>query len=429
MKMQKILLIICLILLLANHTALAVQPVASSFTLANGIRVVSVYISGSSNVSIFSFFPMGLVYDGPGKAQWSHLLEHMIVRSPKPLSYTEANAETLPDNIRLDFYGSVDNWQQGLSHHVCWIKGTPFTEQRLQEEKINVNSECDVVAKRFATHKFAMAAWAQGYRHGRKHASLKGDINKVTLNEIQEYRDAHLVVLDKVVICIVGGIDVKALKPIIMENFATVKNNAKMQEPVELHPGNLKITWDIEARHLMLTWPIPRFNEQDYPALMVASKWLMMKFFADSELKKSAPMVFSGADLITPEKNFFYISASLKPGVSSAAVGKKLQQHLQALSLDSANPLEAGMIGQQLSYQLSHLTDPALLREQTPKSMTDAMIEANIGLQWGMHEFHYGSYRKALAKKLTTVTATQVQRVVQKYLTSDKCSSCTINPE
>jgi hypothetical protein len=97
-------------------------------TLDNGIRVVSIHFPSSTNVSIFTFSPMGLTSDDPNQAQWSHLVEHLVIRSTIPTDSPEANAETLPDHMRLDFYGHTGNWQNALTHHRRWLEGVPFTE-------------------------------------------------------------------------------------------------------------------------------------------------------------------------------------------------------------------------------------------------------------------------------------------------------------
>ncbi len=415
-------------LLLGSGRLSAAKPQVDSFILANGIRVVSLYIADSNNVSIFTFLPMGLASDGPGQGQWSHLIEHLTFRTTVPYGTQQANAETLPDHVRLDFYGTVDNWQQGLSHHARWLKGIPFKKQSLESEKRHVNSECDVVAKRQATHKFAVAAWAQGYRHGKTHAALKGNINKVTLREIQQYRDQHLAVLDETTVCVVGGLDAKTIKPIVTEKLGTISSQAKIAQPVKLHLGNRKMTWDLDARHLMLTWPIPAFAHDDYPALMVASQWLMMKLFMDAELKKLTGGVFAGADLVTPEGNNFFVSASIKPEASFDDVRKRIEPHLATLR-STATLLETAMIGPQLSYQLTNVMDPAMLKAQAPASVSVAMIEGNIGLQWGMREFQYGQHRDALAKGLAAVTAEKVHQAAVKYLAKEKCSVCSIEPK
>ncbi len=418
-----------IILLSASGRALAAKPKVDTFALGNGIQVISLYIADSKNVSIISFLPMGLASDGPGQAQWSHLVEHMVLRTPVPLPYNQVNGETLPDNMHLDFSGTVDNWQEGLSLHAKWLKGIPFTKERLQAEKPRVNSECDFTAKRFFTHKFAIAAWAQGYRHGRKHAALKADISKASLEEIQRYRDSHLAVLDRVVICVVGGIDAKTLKPVITEKLANITSTAKTPEPVKLHPGDHQMTWDLDARHLVLSWPIPSFTHKDYPSLMVANYWLMMKFFTDPELKNLTGLVLSGTDLSTPEGDFFYISASLKPNASFDEVRKKISHHLQILRSQSAPQTETAMIGKQLSYQLTNLRDPAIAKAQAPANVTEAMIEGNLAIQWTIHDFRYGSNRATLAQRLAAVTPEQVSQAAKTYLTNENCTIIRIRAQ
>ena len=131
----------------------------------------------------------------------------VVLRSTGLTDLSRANAETLPCCMRLDFYGDARNWKEGLSHHRRWLEGAPFSEASLEAEKPKVKSECDWTAKGFATHKFALAAWAQGYRHNQNHAALKGDVDRVSLGDIQKYRDNRLVVLSNIVVCVVGGVN------------------------------------------------------------------------------------------------------------------------------------------------------------------------------------------------------------------------------
>ncbi|UCG48745.1 MAG: insulinase family protein [Phycisphaerales bacterium] len=402
------------------------KPRVESFTLESGIQVLSIHLPDSNNVSIFTFLPMGLGCDGAGRAQWSHLIEHLTIRTTVPGGSREANAETLPDHMRLDFYGTVDNWREGLSHHARWLEGTPFTAESLRAEKRAVNRECDFVAQRQFTHKFAMAAWGQGYRHGLSHAAIKGDVVKAELGDVQDYRDRRLAVADRILICVVGGIDCGTLRPAISTEMGKIRLQAKAVEPVELHPGNRTLTWDVNARHLMLTWPIPACSHADYPALLVARQWLTMKLFSDSQIKKATGMTLAGADLGVPEGTFFYVSASLKPDAAIEDVRKSIERHLQ--SLRSAAGFELPMIAGQLSLQLTNITDPKMLRGQTPANVSDAMVEGNIGLQWATREYRYGPARPIIAKRMATLKARDVQLAAAKYLSPEKCSVCSIEP-
>src|SRR5205814_9574235 len=53
-------------------------------TLSNGIRVAVVPFPNSTNVSLFTFLPMGLAIDTAQRRQWSHLLDHLAIRSTFP---------------------------------------------------------------------------------------------------------------------------------------------------------------------------------------------------------------------------------------------------------------------------------------------------------------------------------------------------------
>lgn len=411
-----------------EHSSAAEKPTAESATLANGIRVIAVHFPGSTNVAIFTYLPMGLASDGTQQSQWSHLVEHLVIRSTVPADSPMANAETLPDHMRLDFYGHIGNWEEGLKHTGDWLRGVPFTEQNLITEKPKVNSECDFTVKSLATHKFAMAAWSQGYRHDQKHAAIRGDITKATLAEIQEYRDERLVVLTNTLVCIVGGIEPVKVLDAFAAKLSSIRSEAKPVAPVKVRPGRREMTWDLDARHLVLTWPIPAADHGDFPALLVAAQWLNMQFFSDQELTKLTGMVFAGADLTTPEGNFVFVSAALRPGASFEAVSEKIDRHLQQLTSGKGNLSLIPMIGKQLAESLTTLPDPAGMKGQLSANMTPAMLEMNVGLQWGMNEFRYGAQKVAFARKLNSANIERVQGAARRRLSPNECSVTTIRP-
>src|SRR5882672_1232151 len=143
----------CLLLVLAS-VGIAGEMKIQTKTLQNGVRLVAIHNPGSKRESIFTFLPMGLTSDGPGQTQWSHLVEHLVVRSTAGWDVEHFNAETIDDHMRLDSYGAVENWQDGLDHHRRWLQGVALTEQSLKAEKPNVIEEADTTARNSFTHKF-----------------------------------------------------------------------------------------------------------------------------------------------------------------------------------------------------------------------------------------------------------------------------------
>lgn len=396
--------------------------------LTNGIRVVSVHFPASTNVSIFTFLPMSLTSDGPNQAQWSHLVEHLLIRSTMPANSPQANAETLPDHMRLDFYGNTENWQEGLSHHRRWLEGVPFTEASLAAEKPKVIAECDFTARNFATHKFAVAAWSHGFRHGAKHVALKGDVTKAALADVQRLRDERLAVSNEVTVCIVSGLDAKAVFAEAEKQLGDLRLHAALSPALKAVSTNLDLTWDLDARHLLMTWPIPDFRQPDTAALMVAAQWLNMQLASDSDLKRQVGMAFAGADLTTPEGNFFFVSASLRPGADAEAVRKAILKQVERLATSAGESSQAALIGRQLAASLTEIPDPQTIKAQAPPGMSLAMLEGNLGLQAGMHEHRYGAHRKLLAQQLADVSPRKVQETSRTLLSLDKSAVCTIRP-
>jgi predicted Zn-dependent peptidase len=411
-----------------SQTSNAEKPRTETWILPNGIRIASVFFSGSTNAAIFTFVPMGLVADGPRQAQWSHLVEHLVIRSTVPGELSIANAETLPDHMRLDFYGNTSNWKEGLSHHQRWLRGVPFTEATLAAEKPKVKSEGAFTAQNFATHKFALAAWAQGLRHGQTNAAIQGDIDRASLSDIQNYRDTRLAVLSNTLVCIVGGIEPAKIRASASEGLGAIKSTANPAASVKLHPGNREMTWDLKANHLVLTWPIPAHEDKDFPALLAAAQWLNMQFFSDAALKKMTGMAFAGADLPAPEGNFFYVSASLRPGNSFKDVRKILEKHVGYLGSAEGDLSSLPMIGRQLAESMTTLQDPASMKGQMPPNVSPAMLEMNLGLQWAMNEFRYGTRKPLIARKLLELTKEDVSQAAKKHLSTSKCSVISLEP-
>lgn len=405
-----------------------INAALTSLTLSNGIHVLAVRFPASTNVSIFTFLPMGLTTDAPGQAQWSHLIEHLVLRSTVPADSSEANAETLPDHMRLDFYGHSDNWREGLAHHRRWLEGAPFTEASLAAEKPKVIAECDFTARNFATHKFAVAAWSQGYRHGKQHVALKGDVTHAELAELQRLRDERLVVSHQVTVCVVSGLEAKQVVAEVQQQLGALSLRSAPSLTSDSKPGTAKLTWDLDARHLLITWPIPDFRQADHAALMVAAQSLNLRLSSDPQLKRQTGMTFAGADLVTPEGSFFFVSSSLWPDSDMEQVRQAILGHVGKLSSDLASAVQARFIGRQLSTVLTEVPEARLLKARLATGLTMAMLEANSGLQLGMHEHRIGAYRATLAGRLSGVSASDTQRAASAFLSEAKASVCLLSP-
>lgn len=422
--------IVVLFLLCNFSLAFAAPPEVTRFTLSNGIKVVNLYVENSTVVGIFSYLPLGLAADGKAKTQWSHLIEHLTIRTTGSIDFKTSNAETMADNMRLDFMGNTDNWMDGLKQHAQWLSGLPFSAESLTEELPKALSEIDVTEKRLATHKWAFAAWNQVFRHGETTISMRGDVQSAQLGELQEYRDLHLVQADQVLLCVIGGVKTETLKPAMEEQLGSINLTAKTLPPATATSETAKdqvTTWDINVTHYMETYAIRNVGNRDYPALYMASLLLRIACMQDAQLKELTGFVLCGVDLITPEQIYLYVSASLKPDTDIEKVKERIGELINQLKQPGKNAM-VPMYALNFSMQLSSPPDIAIVMQQKPIGITEDMMLGNIGLQWGMLEYQYGDALPKFASALASVTADDVADVVNRYLTEDKQMTLLLKP-
>ena len=412
--------------LLTSNTA----PKVTRFTLNNGIRIVNLHVENSTDVGIFSYLPLGLVTDGKARANWSHLINHLTVRTAGPIDYKTSNAETMADNMRLDFMGNTDTWTQGLALHAKWLAGLPFSAESLTEELPRVLSQFDYIEANLVTHKLANVAWNQVFRHGETDITMRKDIQSAQLSELQEYRDQHLVQADRVLLCVIGGVDPETLKETMETQLGTINLTEKTLPRSTVPPKIAKdqnATWDINVTHYMETYPIPNPENEDYPALYIASLLWRLACTQDAQLKGLIGYIYCGVDLVTPEQVYLYVSASLKPDADIEKVKQRIGQLMNPLK-QPKNNTQVPMIAQSLSMQFSAPPDMKTLMQQKPENVAENLMLLQLGVSWGTVEYQYGNNLSQLASAFADVSANDVANVVNRYLSEEHRMTLLLTP-
>jgi predicted Zn-dependent peptidase len=397
--------------------ASAEQVTTTSARLPNGIRLIYVHVPGSKNIAIYSVLSMGLASDDADHAQWSHLVEHLVMRTTMPNDLTHGNAETMAAGMRLDYYGPARSWHDGLSHHQRWLEGLPFTQKSLQTEVPLANSEVDSTAHNLASGKFAIAAWNQAYRHGLDHANVKHDLVTARLADVQRYRDAHLVISDRTVVCAIGGVDSKEFVAGAAEALGNLKSQAKPRRPLgNIKPRDGVISWDVDSTHLIMTWPVPGpEHATDCAALIVLGALFSEQAMADPDTKRFGPYPMAGNDITSPEGDFFEISLTLNPGVKPREARAPLEKWIDAFKTSRAMRAAVPEVARQFSQQLK---PPTLALIQSNSGGGERwMIEAQLGLLLAIAEFQYGAHREAVIHALENLKPEEIDRVIDTYLT------------
>lgn len=405
-------------------------PKVTRFTLSNGIRVVNLHVKDSTDVIILSYLPLGLATDGKAKPYWSHLINYLTFRTIGPIDHNTGNGETLADNIRLEFIGNTDNWIQGLERHAKWLSALPFSAESLTEAHSNVLRQFDHIEENLATHKLAYAAWNQVFRHGETDIAMRTGIQSAQLNELQTYRDLHLVQSDRVLLCVIGSINLDTLKDTMEKQLGVINLTEKTHPQPTVRPEIAKdqsATWDINVTHYMETYAIPHSEDEDYPVLYIASALLSLAFVQDTQLKELTGHIFCNLDLITPEGTYLQINASLKPGADIGKVKQRIRHIINQLK-QPENNAQVAMAAPFFSMQFRAPMDVKIVMQQQPVGVSETMVLGNIGVQWGMREYQHGDTLSQLGSAFANVSADDVANVANRYLTKHRRMTLLLTP-
>jgi predicted Zn-dependent peptidase len=254
--------------------------------------------------------------------------------------------------------------------------------------------------------------------------ALKGDVERATLAEVRRLRDERLVVSNRVTVCVAGGLDAGTVFGELEKELGGLKLTGSDVPAVKLSEGagEFGVKWDLEARHFLMTWPIPDFRSEEYADLMVAAQGLNMRLNMDAELRKSFGLAVAGVDLATPEGTYFYVSVSLRPGVSFEKAQAAVVEKLKGLAADRELAGMSPEIGKQMASMMIEIPDAAVLKAQTPAGMSSGMMEGNVGLQLGSNAHRFGSERATVAKRLERVNGESFAAAVRKYLGTEKAA-------
>ncbi|MEW6284386.1 MAG: hypothetical protein AB1758_37570 [Candidatus Eremiobacterota bacterium] len=359
-------------------------------TLPNGIRILAVHQTGDSQV-LFVFLPLGLTSDPSGGAQWSHLLEHLVIRSTHPLGSDDANGETLPDHMRLDLYGRAADLDSQLASARKWLAGPAFATETIRVECGRMNQEVDYAVKNRVAHKFAVAAWNQAFRHGRSRVAVRSEPARATPAQLAELYAARSGPL----VCVGGPVPAETSLNRARKALADLKlPRGKVARAGK--PAAGPIHWDLPVHHTLLIWPIPGPEHPDHPALMLLGPTVMVA--ASQDRGWTAGPLVAGADLFTPEGCFFYASYT-----GPVALRARVEGYL-------ARPRAPWGAASSLADSLTRVQPAG---------------GANAVLQLAMAEYRYGPRRSAVASGLSRA---DLEAAARRYLTSERAACWELVP-
>ena len=401
--------------------------------LPNGVTAAILHVEDAPKQSFFTFLPAGLYGDGAHRAQFAHVAEHMLIRSTDPASLQadgfEINGETTGSSLRLDSYAEPAKWRESLERHARWVAAREVDGEVLEREKQRIAGELEGTVPRGYTHKWAMAAWSQIAGAGLEHAAVRGDVDGASVEEVASYLKERMPGARRIHIVAAGPVSPEELAKALEEEFGklpaepateTVRPKGKT-----LAKGDLRATWDLEARHYLEWYPIPAEDPATLVAVQLLAQHAFFSFATSGHPGLTGGKALVALDLSTPHGRALTVNVALDEKTDVGELRAAIRSSLDGLFAENAAGGVAGTI-QRTRMQLGQLPDFASLRQQMGERGT--LIEAQTALTLSMEEIRVGLTLPEILAQLEALEPATVEKLAGKILAEKRRSSLLLEP-
>jgi hypothetical protein len=379
--------------------------------IPGGPRLLLVHAPSARRQTTFTFLPMSLVSDDPGRAQWSHLLEHMLIRSTDAeglmVEGVTFNGETTQAYLRLETFAEPDEWKNALERHALWLSARAFEPARLSREKRVIEMEEQNTAAAGFTGKFALAAWNQVIAHGRRDVAVHGDVLDATAEQVNAYAAAHMRLDDSVLIASIGPIAIEQVEAEITRLLQAMPENVRGDAaaapggpdtspaaplPAGTQPELICATWDLPTRHAMFWWPLPDRRPQTLAAATAVARAVHLRFLSDKNRATLARSIQPYPFVVGRGKPCLMFDACLNAGVQPDQVADALQTVIADLTSPASKAGQQTIVfaGRMAANETPLRVDFAALARQMPTQLKDAVEGVwllgllNVEYAWGI---------------------------------------------
>ncbi len=416
----------------------AAAPVAAdpwhAWELENGVRVIAVEAPLAESQAFFTLLPLGLLDDEADRAQFAHLVEHLVVRATDPDELARedvvVNGETTALALRLEAIAQTENWRTALGRHVEWLQVDDVDPEILGREKEHIAQEEEITAQRGFTHKWALAAWNQVVRHGSEHVAVHGDVAGASVEDAEDTLARRVRCGRGTLVVSVGPVPVDEVRAAIDETIGALPGQPWVASAPTVPPDEVgarrdqAATWDLPARHYLEWFPVPDGSALDRIRADALAYLLNVRLSQRGALAAMGVEATAQADLVTPEGRWLLISASLPQGVDAGAV----RAELESLRAEVGAGQEPRWVVQRLQLEMTSLPDFAAIRAQAGDDPAALWLEAQIVLGRVYGQLNMGMDRAELEHAYPGLDATDLISFGDAVLLDGRRSSLLLEP-
>ncbi|KQW69251.1 peptidase M16 [Phenylobacterium sp. Root77] len=432
---------LCLGLALPAHAADAVPPIAyKERTLANGMKVFSAVDRTTPNVTVQVWYGVGSKDDPEGRSGFAHLFEHMMFKATRdmPSETIDRMTEDVGGFNNASTYDDFTNYYEVVpANHLqrlLWVEAQRLGS--LVVDEATFKSERDVVKEELRQsvlsqpygrlfYLYMPQASYQTHPYKRPGIGSIEELDAATIDDVRAFHAAYYRP-DNAALIVVGNFDQAELDAWVDKYFGALKTPAApikrvtAVEPPRTAPGVFKgYGPNVPLPAILMTWHAPDAASPDAPALTVLDA--ILSSGKSSRLYDSlvyeqqvATEVFSDASL--PQQPGLVMLGAILSG------GKSIDDGQKALLAEVAKLRDAPPTDAELTEAKNELIAGKLRERETIDGRAFA-------LGYALRTAGDAALANRELAELQAVTAADVQRVAQKYLTDAGRMTILYQPE
>ncbi len=417
------------VLLLYSATVLGQTKVedVKSFTLDNGMKILVLEDHSIPNANMYLFWKVGSRNEYPGITGLSHFFEHMMFNGsekygPKMFDRTMEAAGGSNNAYTTENTTVYTDWFPSSSLEVIYdleadrIANLALDSSMVESERGVVLSERSTGLEnsnyRMLNEQVKASAFmAHPYRWSV--IGYESDIKNWTKEDLQRYFETYYAPNNAVVV-IAGDVKYENVKQLAEQYFGSIPaqeppREVHTVEPEQMGEKRVMVHKKVSTPNLMMAYHVPETSSEDFYALELMNA--ILSSGQSSRLYKSlvdeqqlATSVFS----YMPESfdpNLMYVYAVASKADSEAQLEEAILTELEKIKTEGVSARELEKVKNQKLMELY-------------RTLETINGKANT---LGSYELYFGDYKKMFSapQEYEKVTAADIQRVAEKYLTKN----------
>jgi predicted Zn-dependent peptidase len=410
----------------------------SEYDLANGLHVILHEVHTTPVVAVNIWYHVGSKNEEPRKAGFAHLFEHMMfqgsanIRKAEHFTYVYKAGGTLNASTSQD---STNYYEVVPSHHlelVIWLESDRMMSLNVSQENFDNQREVVKEERRFryenrpyGTHweeVFVRAFKIHPYRH--TPIGTVEDLNAASLQDVQHFF-SRFYTPSNAVLSIAGDINKRQAKRLVQKHFGGIpRGNGNRQspsatEPPQVHPIHEVIFDNVQLPGVFMAFHVPAEGSPDFYPLELLSSILSSgkssRLYQYLVYERRIAQSVNAFNYALEHPGLFYISSIVAPGHSPDEVRKAILGEIGKLRNDTVTGKELDKAKNQTETNIVH-------NRQTVLGTADELA----------HYFTFFGNTDEINNQLeryAQVTDMDIQRVAEKYLTSENSTTLYYLPK